>query len=99
MVEVIEIQNILNKKLIGDFYSADNRNKDKVVLLVHGFMAGRKWNGKLVRIAENLTKKNINVYSFDLSGYGESDDEVISINSGVLDVRCILFIYSIQKIS
>jgi putative redox protein len=99
MVEVIEIENILKKKLVGDFYCAEDKNKDKVVLLVHGFMAGRKWNGRLVKIAESLVKQNINVYSFDLSGYGESDDELISINSGVLDVRCILSYIRFKKYS
>jgi pimeloyl-ACP methyl ester carboxylesterase len=99
MVEVIEIKNLLGKTLVGDFYCAKDENKDKVVLLVHGFMAGRKWNGRFVKIAEELAKNNINVYSFDLSGCGDSDDENISISSGILDVRCILSYIRFQKYS
>ena len=99
MSEIIEIKNLLGKTLVGDFYCAKNNNKDKVVLLVHGFMAGRRWNGRLTKIAEELVENNINVYSFDLSGYGESDDENISISSGILDVRCILSYIRFQKFS
>jgi pimeloyl-ACP methyl ester carboxylesterase len=99
MSEIIEIKNLLGKTLVGDFYQSNDTSKNRVVVLVHGFMAGREWNGRLVKIAEELIKSNINVYSFDLSGYGESDDENISVSSGILDVRCILSYVRFQKFS
>lgn len=88
MSEVVEIKNILGKTLVGDFYSAEN--KDGTVVLVHGFMSGRKRNGTYIKLAEKLLTEGINVFSFDLSGYGDSDHEEISISSGVMDLRCIL---------
>ena len=97
MSEIIEIENILKKKIVGDFYCSKNKSSDKVVLFVHGFLAGRKWNGRFVKFAEKLAENNINVYSFDLTGYGDSSDENISISSGVLDVKCILSYLRFQK--
>lgn len=90
MSEVVEIKNLLGKTLVGDFYCSSDKNKNKVVVLVHGFMSERKRKGKFVELANLLVEKNINVFSFDLSGSGDSDSEQISISSGVMDVRCIL---------
>ncbi len=99
MSEIVQIENILKKKLVGDFYCANDKNKDKVVLFVHGFLAGRKWNGRFVKFAEKLVENNINVYSFDLSGYGDSSDENICVSSGVLDVKCIISYLRYQRYS
>ncbi|NQZ84500.1 MAG: alpha/beta hydrolase [Nanoarchaeales archaeon] len=97
MSKIVEIENILKNKLVGDFYCAKDNNCDNVVVFVHGFLAGRKWNGRFVQFAKSLAENNINVYSFDLTGYGESSDENITISSGILDVKCILSYLRFQK--
>jgi alpha-beta hydrolase superfamily lysophospholipase len=90
MGEIIEIKNLLGKTLVGDFYQSNDKSKDRVVVLVHGFMSSRSRTGKYDELAERLISENINVFNFDLSGYGDSDLEEISVSSGVLDLRCIL---------
>lgn len=94
MVSSVVIKNLLGKDLNGDFYDAKS---SKVIVLCHGFMSEKTAHGKFVKFAEKLVELGFSVYSFNLSGYGESEDEKVSISSGILDLRCILSYVRFQK--
>jgi pimeloyl-ACP methyl ester carboxylesterase len=80
----IEFENSRGLNLIGDFYSAAS---DTVVVMSHGLGSSRSESGQFSRVAEALNGVGYNVFRFDYSGNGESDDCIITPQNEIDDLR------------
>jgi len=83
-MEKVNFKNSRDLNLVGKFYSA---NSDKAVIMSHGFTGDKSEWGRFDKIAEALKKANYNVLSFDFSGCGESDDDSITVEKEVDDLK------------
>jgi len=83
MQERVEFRNSRNQKLVGLLFPAAS---EKAVIMAHGMTGDKSSAGKCERIAVSLQQDMTNVLSFDFSGNGESDDEVVSLENEVDDL-------------
>lgn len=81
----VTFKNSRGLTLVGNFYPADSR---RIVILVHGFTGDKSEGGKFDRLAQTLLEKNFNVFAFDFSGCGESDDDALTVAKQNDDLRC-----------
>ena len=84
MREIVTFQNSRKLNLVGDWYSA---NTKKCIIICHGFTGDRHEWGRFDKIAESFNKDNFNVLSFDFSGSGESDDDTVTVEKEVDDLK------------
>lgn len=75
--------NSRNQSLVGDLYEKDT---DKIVIFVHGFIMDRHSRGLFDDAIEKIRKLDYSVFAFDFSGCGESDDESIDVDKQVDDL-------------
>lgn len=83
-MEKVNFKNDLDKTLIGNYFDAST---DRTIVMAHGFTGDKSSGGKFDRIAESLHGDSYNVLAFDFSGYGESEDEDISLAKAIEDLR------------
>ncbi|MBS3080641.1 alpha/beta hydrolase [Candidatus Pacearchaeota archaeon] len=83
--------------LIGNFYPHE---RNKGIIFCHGFTGDRHEWGHFDIIAEKLSK-HFNVLAFDFSGHGESDNDAISVEKEIDDLKSAIDFFrkkGIQKI-
>jgi len=90
----IIFKNNRNKNLVGDFYKADS---DTVVIMSHGFAENRVKFSLFSDIARDLHKNNLNVFTFDFCGCGESDDENLTIGNKIDDLQSAISLMKSKK--
>lgn len=90
------IKNSRNKKLVGDFYETDS---DTVIIMSHGFAENRVKFKLFSDIATDLHKNNLNVFTFDFCGCGESDDENLTISNKIDDLKAVIDFIKSKKLS
>lgn len=83
----ITFQNSRNKKLVGNLYSSDSKS---IIIMSHGFTGDKSEWGRFDKIAVALNKAGYNVLTFDFSGCGESDDDTLTVNKQVDDLKSAL---------
>lgn len=83
-MESVRFENSRGLNLVGNFWEADS---DLGIVMAHGFTGSKEQYGKFTHIATVLNGAGFNVLSFDFSGCGESDDEVIEIWREVEDLE------------
>jgi pimeloyl-ACP methyl ester carboxylesterase len=83
-MEKVKFENDRGLTLVGDYLEADS---DAGIVMAHGFTGDRTEWGYFDQVAEHLNDSGYNVLRFDFSGSGESDDEPISIENQVQDLR------------
>ncbi len=84
MSKKIEFENSSGKKLVGDFYPASS---EEAIIMCHGFTGDRHEWGRFDKLAEAFNETGFNVLTFDFSGSGESDDDSISVEKEVDDLK------------
>ena len=84
-MEKINFKNSKGLNLVGNFYSA---NSKLGIICLHGFTGDKSENGRINQVAERLNKEGFNVLSFDFSGCGESDDDSLTVDKQVDDLKC-----------
>jgi len=84
-MERVNFKNFRGLNLVGDLYIADS---DTTVIMSHGFTGDRHEWGKFDRVAESLNTAGYNVLTFDFSGSGESDDDSLTVDKQVDDLKC-----------
>lgn len=80
----VNFKNSRGLNLIGEFYSADS---ESVVIMSHGFTGDKSEWGMFDRVAEELNKYGFNIFKYDFSGSGESDDDSLSVEKQVDDLQ------------
>ncbi len=84
MSETVEFKNSKGKKLVADFYPASS---EETIIMCHGFTGDRHEWGRFDKIAEAFNETGFNVLNFDFSGSGESEDEAITVEREVSDLK------------
>ena len=102
-MEKVTFKNSRNLSLVGNLYTSKAKYKSKseaksksVIILCHALANDKSERGKLDRVAEKLNSSGYNVLAFDFSGCGESDDDTLTIEKEVDDLRsAIVFVKSL----
>lgn len=87
----IKFKNKNNLTLIGNLYPC---NSDTIAILCHGFTSDKNRNQTLARA---LNQAKIDAFAFDFSGCGESDDQFITVENRIDDLKsAIKYIENLQ---
>lgn len=70
--------------LIGNLYSAGTGS---IIIMCHGFASDQSAQGRFKTMANSLMKYGYSSLSFDFSGCGESDDEIINLDKLIDDLN------------
>jgi pimeloyl-ACP methyl ester carboxylesterase len=63
---------------------------DAMIVMAHGFCSDRHSRGRFDRLATDFSTLGYDVLTFDFSGCGESDDDVITAEHEVEDLRAVI---------
>ena len=87
MEEKVFFQNSNRLKLCGVLSNPTNDLKNPIIILVHGFATGKD-RKSTVSLSNELNKKNISTFRFDLFAHGESEGsfEDITMSEAVDDI-------------
>ncbi|MBN1644698.1 alpha/beta hydrolase [Candidatus Woesearchaeota archaeon] len=83
-MERVIFKNSRGLNLVGNLYSASSKT---IIIMSHGFTGDKSEWGSFDKIAEALHKENYNVLAFDFSGSGESDDDSLTVDKEVDDLK------------
>jgi pimeloyl-ACP methyl ester carboxylesterase len=84
-MERVTFRNSRNLTLVGNLHSAPSKS---AIVLAHGFTSDKSSDGRFDRLGSALNAIGYNVLAFDFGGCGESDDDVLSIDHQVDDLKC-----------
>lgn len=85
--ETILLTNAKGKTLAGSLWQAPST---RLLIMAHGSGSNRFAHGLFTTIAQVVQQEGINVFSFDFSGHGQSDDEVSTLETAVADLHTAL---------
>ncbi len=80
----VNFKNSRNLNLVGNLYSANSKS---LIILVHGYTGDKSEWGRFDKTAEALNKLNYNVLAFDFSGCGESDNDSLTVDKQIDDLK------------
>ncbi len=80
----VVFKNSRNQSLIGHFYSSKSKS---AIIMSHGIGGDKSEDGKFDKIAQSLNESNFNVLTFDFSGFGESCNEIVTLNKMTDDLK------------
>ncbi|TCO57261.1 alpha/beta hydrolase family protein [Actinocrispum wychmicini] len=63
---------------------------DSVIVMAHGFCSDRRSRGRFDRLAKDFTGLGFSVLTFDFSGCGESEPDVVTVANEVEDLRAVI---------
>ena len=90
MTKKVSFKNSRNLTLIGTLWEAPSQ---AIIIMAHGSGSNRFAKGLFNSIAEALQKENYNILSFDFSGHGESENDVLTVKKSIDDlVSAIAFV-------
>lgn len=84
MLERVTFKNSRNLTLVGNLYPSTS---ESIIILCHGFMSDKYSKGRFERLATAFNKSGHSAMSFDFSGCGESDDDVLTVDKEVDDLK------------
>lgn len=80
----VTFRNSRAKTLVGTLYPADSKS---IIIMAHGFTSDRFSKGRFPRLAHAFNRSGYDVLTFDFSGCGESDDDSLTAEKWVDDLR------------
>ncbi|MBA3813314.1 MAG: hypothetical protein H0X26_02290 [Alphaproteobacteria bacterium] len=80
----ITFQNSRGLTLVGHFYPASS---DKIVVIAPGFCSDKFSQGRFEIYAKSLNEKDTSALAIDFAGVGESDDDSLTIDKEVDDLK------------
>jgi len=83
-MEKVAFKNSRNKTLIGNLSSLKSKS---IIILTHALANDKSERGKLDAVTNKLNESGFNTLAFDFSGCGESDDDTISVEKQVDDLK------------
>ena len=84
-MERVTFRNSRNLSLVGHYYDA---RSGAAIVFSHGFASDKSSDGRFDRMAEALESDGYRVLTFDFSGCGESDDDVLDLSHQIDDLKC-----------
>ena len=83
-MERITFKNSRKLSLIGNLYPSNSKS---IIIMSHGFTSDKNSRGHFPKLAKAFNEYGFNVLSFDFSGCGESDDDSLTIEKEVDDLK------------
>lgn len=83
-MQSVSFKNSRGLNLAGNFYDIGAR---KGIVIAHGFAGDKLGTGKYEKLAAKLNEAQFNVLAFDFSGCGESDDDTLTLEKHVDDLK------------
>ena len=80
----VTFKNSRELTLVGNLFSVGS---NKIIIMAHGFTNNKSSNGRFDKLAEALNSLGYDALSFDFSGCGESDDDVITASNQTDDLN------------
>lgn len=80
----VEFTNSKNLKLVGNLYPSVG---DSIIIMCHGFLSNKYSRGRFDRLIKVLNKSGFSALAFDFRGCGESDDDSITVDKEVDDLK------------
>jgi pimeloyl-ACP methyl ester carboxylesterase len=84
MSDDVSFKNSRGLTLAGSFFHGSS---NAIVIMAHGATSNRLWGGKFEKIATALCNAGYSVLSFDFSGHGESEDDIITLGKAADDLK------------
>ena len=70
--------------LVGNLYPAVS---ESIIIMCHGFTSNKYSKGRFERLAKAFNKSGFSALAFDFRGCGESDDDSLTVDKEVDDLR------------
>jgi pimeloyl-ACP methyl ester carboxylesterase len=77
-------KNSRNQSLVGILHTSNSKS---IIIMSHPLANDKSGRGKFDEVAERLNKSGYNVLRFDFSGCGESDDDTLTIEKELDDLK------------
>ena len=88
----VTFKNSRNKSLVGNLFTSESKS---IIILAHALANDKSERGKLDQVAKKLNDSGFSTLAFDFSGCGESDDDTLTVEKQVDDLKsAILFVKS-----
>lgn len=84
MMERVTFKNSRNLTLVGHLYPSTS---ESIIVMCHGFMSSKYSKGRFERLATTFNKSGHSALLFDFSGCGESDDDILTVEKEVEDLK------------
>ncbi|WP_353096898.1 alpha/beta fold hydrolase [Tissierella praeacuta] len=84
MIEKVTFKNSRDLTLVGNLYSVDS---ESIIVMCHGFMSSKYSKGRFEKLATAFIKSGYNALLFDFSGCGESDNDILTVEKEVDDLK------------
>ena len=83
-MEPITFTNSKKLTLVGNLYPSVT---DSIIIMCHGFMSNKYSRGRFERLIKAFNKSGFSALAFDFRGCGESDDDTLTIDKEVDDLK------------
>ena len=83
-MERVTFNNSQNLTLVGNLYPSVS---DSIIIMCHGFLSNKYSKGRFVRLIKVFNKSGFSALAFDFRGCGESDDDSLTVDKEVDDLR------------
>ena len=83
-MERVTFRNSRNLYLVGNLYTSNSKS---IIIMCHGFTSDKYSSGHFPKLAAAFNEHGFNVLNFDFSGCGESDDDSLTIEKQVDDLK------------
>jgi pimeloyl-ACP methyl ester carboxylesterase len=83
-MERVTFKNSRNLTLVGNLYPSVSKS---IIIMCHGFMSSKCSKGRFERLAIAFNKLGYNALAFDFSGCGESDDDSLTVEKEIDDLK------------
>jgi len=93
MLKKVTFKNSRDLNLMGHLYTAES---ETIIIMCHGFTGDKFELGRFTPVAESLNKTGYNVLAFDFSGSGESDDDSLTVDKQIDDLKCAIKYSEVQ---
>ena len=80
----VTFKNSRDLNLVGNLYEADSKS---IIIMCHGFTSDKFSRGRFEKLSKAFTGLGYNALAFDFSGCGESDDDSLSVDKEVDDLK------------
>jgi pimeloyl-ACP methyl ester carboxylesterase len=83
-MERVIFKNSRNQSLVGHLYTSES---ESIIIMSHGFTGDKSEHGRFDKVAESFYKSGYNVLIFDFSGCGESDNDTLTVEKQIDDLK------------
>ncbi|WP_027626368.1 alpha/beta hydrolase [Clostridium lundense] len=83
-MERVVFTNSDNLTLVGNLYPSFS---DSIIIMCHGFLSNKYSRGRFENLIKAFNKSGFSALAFDFRGCGESDDDRLTVNKEVDDLK------------